>query len=36
MPEFNGISLLDKSMVPPDEQLEGDACLEALSSFCAW
>ena len=36
MPEFNGISLLDKSMVPPDEQLEIDSCLEAcggLSGF---
>ena len=33
MPEFNGISLLDKSMVPPDEQLEVDACLEACGGL---
>ena len=34
MPHFNGITLLDKSLVPPHEQLEVDACLDGCGGLC--
>ena len=34
MPKFNGITLMDKTLVPPDEQLELDSCLTGCGGLC--
>ena len=34
MPKFNGITLMGKSLVPPDEQLELDSCLTGCGGLC--
>ena len=35
MPHYNGVTLLDKSLVPPDEHLEVDACLTGCGGLCS-
>ena len=35
MPEFNGISLIDKQLVSADEQLEIDSCLTGCGGLCS-
>ena len=34
MPHFNGVTLIDRSMVPPSEYLEIDACLTGCGGMC--
>ena len=34
MPHYNGISVLDKTLVPCTDQLEVDACLEGSGGLC--
>ena len=35
MPHFNGVAIIDKSHVPPDEVLEVDACLTGCGGLCS-
>ena len=34
MPHFNGVTLINRSMVPPSEYLETDACLSTCEGMC--
>ena len=34
MPKYNGISIIDKSLVDPDEQVELDSCLSGCGGLC--
>ena len=35
MPQFNGVTIIDKSLVPPNEILEVDACLTGCGGLCS-